>query len=122
MALLEACIQAVEEDTPVLCVTEELSAPLALAHSCQSVTPFAAALLVAPRHHRESPIARIWVELHKGSVIWPELDDRFHDFVGNVSAQLLPIMSMLAKNERGTLRFPTTRELHIEVQLESCTT
>jgi len=30
MALLEACIQAVEESTPVLCVTQEVAAPLAL--------------------------------------------------------------------------------------------
>ena len=122
MAFLEACIQAVEEQTPVLCVTEELAAPPTIMDICPSEIPFSAAFLLAPANFSASPLASIEFDVGQNSVEWPVIDDRLRDFASNMSTRLLPLMTALASGLDTNLRFPMTADMSLGVRLKPCTT
>ena len=106
MALLEASIQAVEEQTPVLCVTQEVAAPPALMDACPTEVPFSAALLLAPAGYSETPLATLRFEVLPEAADWPEAGAALAEFASNMSAKLLPLLEALARKEGADLRFP----------------
>ena len=118
MAFLEACIQATEEQTPVLCVTQEVAAPLALKDTCPSEMPFSAAFLLAPPGFSESPLATLVFEVNQATADWPVIDARLSDFDNNMGARLLPLLTSLAAGQDGELRLPLSVEMSIGVRLE----
>ena len=122
MAFLEACIQAEEEQTPVLCVIQELAAPHTIMDICPSEVPFSAAFLLAPANFFASPIASIEFDVGQGSVEWPAIDDRLLEFAGNMSARLLPLMTALSIGVDTNLLFPITEDISLGVSLNPCTT
>ncbi len=117
MALLEACIQATEEQTPVLCVTQETAAPLALKDTCPSEIPFSAAFLLAPAGFSDSPLATIEFEVTQAPASWPVIDKGLDDFTSNMSAKLLPLLTLLATNRDGEMQFPVSETASIGVNL-----
>lgn len=122
MAFLEACIQATEEQTPVLCVTQEVAAPLALMDTCPSEAPFSAAFLLAPAGFSEQPLARLEFAIEQGRADWPDIDERFGDLDSNMSARLLPLLASIATAQAADYRFPISPDMHLAVHFEKCTT
>jgi hypothetical protein len=122
MALLEACIQAVEEDTPVLCVAEELAAPIALADTCPSQIACATALLLAPDGLSPAPLATLQIGVTDESAAWPATDGRLGALASNTSAPLLPILASLAASEATAFRLPISPGQCLDIRLEPCTT
>ena len=121
MALLEACIQATEEDTAVLCVTQEVAAPPILQEICPSEEPFSAALLLAPEGFTATPLARLHFEISEGAADWPGMPAEFSDFGSNPSTRLLPLLESFAREGDSDTRFPITSTQHLAVRLEPCT-
>jgi len=122
MALLEACIQAAEEQTPVLCVTQEVAAPPALMETCPTKFPFSVAFLLAPADFCDSPLATVEFDVSQGSVEWPAIDERLSEFTSNMSARLLPLMTAFAGKRNVDLRFPIAAEMSLGIRLDLCTT
>jgi len=122
IAFLEACVQAVEEQTPVLCVTQEVAAPPVLMDICPSEAPFSAAFLLAPAGFGEAPLASIEFVVEQDAAEWPDIDDRLGEFASNMSARFLPLLTALAADEATQLRFPITEDMSLEVRLHPCTT
>jgi len=122
MALLEACIQATEEHTPVLCVTQELAAPRVLADVCSAELPLSSALLIAPAGYYESPLATLGFEVDQGTAEWPPLGEQVQAFESNISARLLPLLTALADGHDADLSFPVSTDSQFTVRLEQCTT
>jgi len=118
-ALLEGAIQAAEESTPVLIVTQEVAAPDTLMDICPTEVPFAAALLVAPPGFSTSPVATISVAAGRERVDWPVLDERVPaQFASNMSATLLPLLTSLARGEAAGMKLPLSQNLSLSVKLE----
>lgn len=108
MALLEAAIQVVEEDTPVVLVTQEVEAPLSLMAICPSVQPFSAAFLMTPPGRCESAVCSLEFSVLAETSNWPALDPLLNDdYASNFGARLLPLMTALAKgSQRTEFRYP----------------
>lgn len=119
MALLEACVQAAEEETAVLCVTQEVAAPLALRDICPSEAPFSAAFLLAPADFSETPLATIEFELEHATAEWPVADAIPSDIGSNMSARLLPLLESLASGQDKRLSFPVNDAMNLAVGVTS---
>jgi len=135
MAFMEAAIQASESGDPILIVTQEMAAPLALMETCPSKQPFSAALLLAPVGYCESPVASICFTVARKSVDWPELPkDLRQNLSGNSGARLVPLLAAIATsagarsqsrvaadytktNASSRLGFPLTPDLCLEILL-----
>ena len=115
MALLEASVQAVEEQTPVLCVTQEIAAPLALMDTCPSEVPFSAAFLLAPAGYSDAPLATLRFAVEPGEAEWPALEEGFAEFASNMSARLLPWLASLARGDDANLSFPVNAATRIVI-------
>ncbi|MGH6886984.1 MAG: beta-ketoacyl synthase chain length factor [Geminicoccales bacterium] len=97
MALLEAAIQVLEENLPVLLVTQEMAAPPALKDTCPSDLDFAAALLLAPPGPAADPLASLGFEVRDGISDWPALPPNLaQDFAEHPGARLLPLLAGVA--------------------------
>lgn len=97
MAFLEAAIQASEEDIPVLLVTQEMAAPLALHDTCPSDQPFSCAILLTPTGHLASPLASIQFSVSGDSVNWPDIpEDLRLNLESNFGARLVPLIAAVA--------------------------
>ena len=98
MAFLEAAIQVVEDQVPVLLVTQEMAAPLALHHTCPSDQPFSSALLLTSSGQCENPLASIQFSCSSESVDWlPLPGDLQLSLSSNYGAGLLPLFAALAE-------------------------
>jgi len=98
MAFLEAAVQAVEENVPVLLVTQEMAAPPLLHHACPSNQPFSAAILLAPVGYCESRVSSIRFAVTATSVDRPELPEGLKaNLSSNFGALLLPLLAAIAK-------------------------
>lgn len=122
MALLEACIQVAEEDTAVLCVTQEVAAPPVLKDICLSEEPFSAALLLAPAGFSSAPLAQLQFDVREGAAAWPPMPAGFAEFDSNPSARLLPLLESFARDGVSDAHLPITSTQHIAVRIEPCTT
>jgi hypothetical protein len=99
MAFLEAAIQTLEDSVPVLLVTQEMAAPLALHDTCPSDQPFSSAILLTPKGFCVNPVASIQFSVTKESVNWPDLpEDLNQDLGSNFGARLVPLIAAIAAN------------------------
>jgi hypothetical protein len=122
IALLESCIQAAEESTPVLCVTQEVAAPPVLKDICSSEEPFSTALLLAPANFCAAPLSQLHFEVCDGAADWPPMPAGFAEFESNPSARLLPLLESFAREGAADAHLPITPTQHIAVRIEPCTT
>ena len=124
MAFLEASIQVAEEKTPVVVVTQEIAAPVALADTCPSKHPFSAAFLLAPVGYSAAPVSEIQIAVSQEARDWPQLPESLcADFASNMSASLLPLLSEIASNhgdaDDSMLRFPLSPFASLDISLMS---
>lgn len=124
MALLEGAIQSSEEDLPVLVVTQEVEAPVALADTCPSEHPFSAAFLLAPSGTAGEPLCKLGFSVARRSCDWPALPPDLQAMLaGNVGARLLPIMAAAAAlqvdGESRELAFPVTSTSALRITLKA---
>jgi hypothetical protein len=122
MAFLEAAIQVIEEDTPVLLVTQEVAAPPVLMDICPSKNHFSAAFLLIPSATAKRAICTFEITVREESSEWPELPpDLQHAFASNMSARLLPLMVELVALQKGeaprSLTFPLSAFSSLDVTL-----
>jgi hypothetical protein len=97
VAFLEAAIQAVDSNGPVLLVTQEMAAPLPLRDTCPTVADFAAAILLAPPGFSDANKASVRFATGGGPVDWPELPEPLRkDFFEHPGARLLPFLAAIA--------------------------
>lgn len=99
LGLLEACVQCLQENTPVLYVCLEGAAPETLHVIRPSDHPLALALLLSPRGLLENPLARLTARTIAGGNIRSTGNDELKlplDFSGNPTALLLPVFRALA--------------------------
>lgn len=121
-ALLEGAIQAAEEATPVLVVTQEVAAPDTLMDICPAETPFAAALLLAPAGFSKAPLATISLAAARERAAWPSPDSSLPAvFASNMSARLLPLLTSIARAETTAVKLPLSEHLSLSVTLEGMT-
>ncbi|MEX2497164.1 MAG: beta-ketoacyl synthase chain length factor [Woeseia sp.] len=124
MSFLEAAIQAIEENVPVLVVTQETAAPVALKDTCPTDTDFSAAILLAPSDRSTTPVATVRFTLRSEAASWPhtphDLANAYSDHPG---AGLLPLLAAIAMPgaERVPVRltFPVSAGSSIEVVLST---
>lgn len=124
MAFLEAAIQALEEDMPVLAVTQEMAAPVALRDTCPTDTDFAAAFLLAPTGRGATPVAAVRFALRREAASWPQMP---HDLAGaycdHPGAGLLPLLAAIAmpgaKRAPVRMTFPLSAGSSIELVLST---
>jgi hypothetical protein len=97
VAFLEAAIQAVDSNGPVLLVTQEMAAPLPLRETCPAIADFAAAILLAPPGYSDANKASVRFATGGGPVDWPELPEPLRkDFFEHPGARLLPFLAAIA--------------------------
>jgi hypothetical protein len=114
MAFLEAAIQTLEDESPVLLVTQEMAAPRALHNTCPSDQPFSAAILLTPTGVNSKPVATVEFDISRTSSDWPELpSDLRHGLEGNFGAKLVPLLAAIAANYRAK----KTKSVHLEFPL-----
>ena len=113
MAFLEAAIQVSEEDMPLLLVTQEMAAPVALQQACPSAEDFSAAFLLTPPGFCSSPIASLKFAVSHKSAGWPDLpEDLRQGLASNYGARLLPLLADLASVSRSfSHEFPLSSNL-----------
>lgn len=124
MALLEAAIQSAEEDLPVLVVTQELAAPVALAETCPSEQPFSAAFLLAPRGSGGAALCTLQLTVVQRACEWPALPGSLQaSLASNFGARLLPLMAAIAELQgdasQRTLGFPVSANTSIETRVQA---
>ncbi len=125
IAFLEAAIQAVEENVPVLLVTQEMAAPPLLHHACPSDQPFSAAMLLTPVGYCESRISSVRFAITATSVKRPQLPkDLNAKLSSNFGALLLPFLAAIARMGAGgkvhaaaQFEFPLTENSSISLSL-----
>jgi len=119
MAFLEAAIQCLEDQTPVLLVTQEMAAPKLLHDTCPSNQPFSAAMLLTSAGHCPNPIASVGFSISKKTCNWPKLPaDLRQQLEGNFGARLLPLLATIAAN--GFTRDKTPVNLEFPLTANSC--
>ena len=97
VAFLEAAIQAVDSNGPVLLVTQEMAAPFALRDTCPTIADFAAAILLAPPGYSDANRASVHFATGEGPVDWPEMPEPLKkDFCEHPGARLLPFLAAIA--------------------------
>lgn len=121
MAFLEAAIQVVEENTPVVLVTQEVAAPLPLFDTCPSEQAFSAALLIAPPGFGDSKACSLEFSVSEGAQEWPPLEPRLSaEFGGNFGARLLPLLAAIAAGEQSVhFDFPLSEFSTLSLALRS---
>lgn len=130
VALLEAAIQVIEENTMVLLVTQEVQMPKALASECASRSPFSSALVLARKGAHAAPLATLKLAAGEGAAPWPPLPEGLRARLsGNPGATLVPVLAALAthleltKEERDSkcpgsevnFLFPLSEHRHLSV-------
>ena len=108
MAFLEAAIQVIEEDTPVVLVTQEIAAPVPLFDTCPSTQSFSTAFLLTPPGHTESAACSLDFMVTQEASRWPEIESALADnFADNFGARLLPLMTAIARGKtESQFKFP----------------
>jgi hypothetical protein len=97
VAFLEAAIQVVDSNGPVLLVTQEMAAPLPLRDTCPAIADFAAAILLAPPGYSDANKVSVRFATGGGRVDWPELPETLkEDFFEHPGARLLPFLAAMA--------------------------
>ena len=124
VAFLEAAIQAVDGNMPVLLVTQELAAPLGLSETCPTTADFAAAILLAPPGYSDRERATVHFETDRDPVDWPELPESLErDVLEHPGARLLPFLAAIASfaGHGAPLRmsYPLTRSSCLKLTLGS---
>ncbi len=115
MAFLEAAIQALEENTPVVVVTQEMAAPLPLMDTCPSELPFSSAFLLAPKGLGLQPLCTFEFSVLQERSDWPSAGPRLSAFDSNMNARLLPLMAAIAENNAFDLRLPLSDKLTLSL-------
>jgi hypothetical protein len=99
VAFLEAAIQVVDGNAPVLLVTQELAAPSGLRETCPTTADFAAAILLAPPGYSDRERATVHFETERGAVDWPQLPESLEqDFLEHPGARILPFLAAIASS------------------------
>ena len=110
MAFLEAAIQAIEEDIPVLVCVQELVSPAAVKPIYDSEQPFSTALLLTPPAHCASPLASVRFAVHNEKSDYPESPQISGvDWSHNLGARLLPLLAALATPGDAALQMPVSK-------------
>jgi hypothetical protein len=118
IAILEAAVQAIEENIPVLVVVEELEAPQPFRSVCDAELAFAAAVLLSPSGAASSPLASMDIEVHRSKV-----DDsapwrvQSVDYSTNFAAKILPLLIAVAGQDAANLELPLSRSAALQVSL-----
>lgn len=122
-ALLEACIQSLEEDVPVLLVTQELTAPAPLRDTCPTDADFSAALLLSPPSCDRRAMARMRFGVRSGPCDWPAPPQPLRaSYSGHPGARLLPLLAAIASpapaGESAALAFPLSPHCNLHIVVE----
>jgi len=109
MAFLEAAIQTIEEDLPVLVCVQELVSPAAAKPIYDSEQPFATALLLTPPACCASPLASVRFAVRNEKSDYPEAPQvPGADSSHNLGARLLPLLAALATPGTAALQLPVS--------------
>lgn len=121
-ALLEAAIQTMDSGSPVLLVTQEMAAPVALRETCPTNADFAAAILLAPRGYSDNEKAVVHFETERGPAAWPPLPESLDQvFSEHSGARLLPFLAAIASpgGEPVRMSFPLSQSSTLQLFLAS---
>jgi hypothetical protein len=117
IALLEAAIQAVEEQVPVVVASEETAAPVAFTSIYDSTVPLGSALLLTPPGGCAKPMATLRLVLGSGPAPAATTADVAALFPGNFAAAILPLLTALARQRTDTLSLPLSADRHLLVAM-----
>lgn len=120
IAFVEAAIQVIEEDTPVVLVTQELAAPLPLFDSCPSEQTFSAAFLMTPPGHSATTASSVEFSISQTAARWPEADSRLErSYANNFGARFLPLLIAIADGEESSnFDFPISDSASLSLSLK----
>ena len=118
IAILEAAVQASEENIPVLVVVEELAAPQPFKSVCDAELAFAAALLLSPSVAASSPMASMDIKVCRSEVdISAPLQVQGIDYSTNFAAKILPLLVAVAEQEAADMKLPLSRRTALQFSL-----
>lgn len=123
-ALLEAAIQTVDSGSPVLLVTQEMAAPVALRETCPTTADFAAAILLAPRGYSDNEKAIVHFGTERRLATWPPLPESLEQvFFEHPGARLLPFLAAIAAPGAESVRmsFPLSQSSSLRLFLATKT-
>ncbi len=116
--LLEAAVQAVEEELPVLVALEELAAPQPFKSIIEVDEPLAAALLLMPKGYSAAPLAGLELGVRPEEAgEAPTLELAGSAFDNNFTAPLLPLLAALAHGEASSHALPLSRGSTLDLSL-----
>ena len=117
-ALLEAAIQAIEENTPVVLAVGDLVAPQPFRSVCNIDKAFSSALLLMLSGIDMAPMAVLRLEVLSAPVADPS-SPSFLDagFSGNFAAQMLPLLAAISKQQAIDLEYPLSRHAALSMSL-----
>jgi len=125
MAFLEAAIQVLEEDIPVLLVCQEMAAPKALLSACQSNNPISQCVALTRPGFCSDPLASIRFEVEHMKSDWPVLPDQLDNiFNGNPAARMLPLIAAIAghgmtdSRDEASFKFPLSDGASLNINLK----
>ncbi len=103
VAFVEAAIQVIEENTPVVLVTQEVAAPIPLFDACPSEQAFSAAFLMTPAGFSETATCSVEFSVLPETTAWPAADSRLKgDYESSFGARLLPLMTAIADGAKAS--------------------
>ena len=119
MAFLEAAIQVVEENTPVVLVTQEVAAPFSLFDICPSKQAYSAAYLMTPPDFSNSAVCTLAFSVTEGADDIAVQDARLsQDLTSNLGARFLPLLTAIAGGEQSAeFRFPISEFASLSLAL-----
>jgi len=118
MALLEAAVQAVEENTPVVMTVQELATAEPFRPFYDADVPISTALAICPRGFMASKLAAATLKLHRESCEFPPLPDVGGiDWGENYAARILPLMAALDAGADTTIKLPASRHMALSIEL-----
>lgn len=120
MALLEAAVQAVEEDTPVIMTMQELAAPAPFKPFYDADVAMSAALAMFPKGRTDKKLASAKLEVRHESCALPNLPDIGGiDWGDNYAACILPLLGALAEGGCTVIEMPISGRMSLSLELTS---
>ncbi|HET9033292.1 MAG TPA: beta-ketoacyl synthase chain length factor [Dokdonella sp.] len=121
IALFEAAVQALADDTPVLLAAYDTESPGPLGDVSPSTTQFGVAMVIAPPNGRSSTLRMELQALQELTRAADPLPAEFAALAMNnpMAAQSLPVLAIMASAESGKLRIQAGKQSSLDLEFNA---
>jgi hypothetical protein len=116
-AVLEAAMQVLSEDLPVLVAVQELAAPTPFRSVYSGDEPLAVAVLLTAPGYSRFPRCELSIDVsHDGQTRGDAANLPGEAFGGNFAAEMIPLLLAFAGDGTSTVTLPISRTAHLSVR------